>query len=64
MNNNFIFVLVIILILFFLNTFRFENYQTQTNEYNVILINHEKYQIIVVKNINNGHDKIYKIYKN
>ena len=64
MNNKLTFILITIIILIFLITFRTENFQLETNRYSVILVNHNKYQIIVVKNANNIQDKIYKIYKN
>ncbi len=64
MNNKLTFIFVIIIILIFLITFEYENFESETNKYNIILINHNKYQIIIIKNINNIQDKIYKIYKN
>ena len=64
MINNFTFILVIILILIFLNTFGGEKYKSQTNKYNVILINHRNYQIVLISNTNNVQNKIFKIYKN
>ena len=66
MYKNTSFVFIILLILIFFITFRFENFMVETNKYNIILINHKKYQIVIIKNknINNVQDKIYKIYKN
>lgn len=63
MNNKLIFIYIVIFILFFLITFKFENFQSETNKYNIILINHNKFQIIIIKDINNIQDKIFKIYK-
>ena len=34
------------------------------NKYKIILINHEKFNVLIVKNTNNSNTKIYKIYKN
>lgn len=64
MNNNLTFLFVIILVLIFLITFKSDNFQSKTNKYNVIFINHNKFTIIIIKNKNNIQDKIYKIYKN
>lgn len=64
MNNKLNFIFIIIIILIFLITFETENFQLETNKYSVILVNHNKYHIIVVKNANNIQDQIYKIYKN
>jgi len=50
--------------LFYNYTFIQENYENLTNKYNIIIINHKKYHIVIIKNINNVQDKIYKIYKN
>jgi hypothetical protein len=59
-----IFIFVILLILIFLITFVSDNFNLVTNKYSVILINHNEFQIIIIKNTNNIQDKIYKIYKN
>jgi hypothetical protein len=64
MVNNFIFILVMILLFIFINFFDNDNFQIMTTKYNVILINHKNYQIFIFKNINNIENKIFKIYKN
>lgn len=67
--NVFVFILIISFVLFFLNMYNKENFKLnlQTNKYNLILINHENYKIIILKNNfddeNNDIDKIIKIYK-
>lgn len=62
MNKQYIFIFVILIIFICVNIG--ENETFGTNKYNIILINHNNYQIIIVKNISNDDKKIYKIYKN
>lgn len=64
MQNKFIFILVMILLFIFMTFFHIDNFQLMTTKYNVILINHFNYQILIIKNINNIENKIFKIYKN
>ena len=61
-----IFILIILFVLIYINFLKKENFNTDanTNKYNIILINHKNYQIIIIKTINNNYNKIYKIYKN
>lgn len=61
MNNQYIFILVILIIFFFINIVRKETF---INKYNIVIINHKNYQIVIIKNTNNTDKKIYKIYKN
>ena len=60
-NKQYIFILVIILIFICVNI---EKEIFIANKYNIILIDHKKYLIIIIKNTNNTNKKIYKIYKN
>lgn len=62
MNKQYIFIFVIIMIFICVNIREKENFITY--KYNIILINHRNYHIIIVKNTNNTNHKIYKIYKN
>lgn len=62
MNKQLVFIIIILLILIYINIFIKENFYTK--KYNIILINHKNYQLIIVKNINNTIQNIYKIYKN
>lgn len=62
MNKQLVFIIIILLILIYINIFIKENFYTK--KYNIILINHKNYQLIIVKNINNTIKNIYKIYKN
>jgi hypothetical protein len=65
MNKQYIFILVILIIFICVNIIGKETFIT--NKYNIILINHNNYKIIIVKNTNNTNNtnkKIYKIYKN
>lgn len=62
MNKQYIFILVILMI--FICVYIRGKETFITNKYNIILINHNNYQIIIVKNISNTDKKIYKIYKN
>lgn len=64
MKNIYIFIFILVVILIFLNTFDSEHFYSKTNKYNVIFINHKNYQIIIIKNMSNNENKIYKIYKN
>ena len=64
MVNNFIFILVMILLFIFINFFNNDNFQLMATKYNVILINHKDFKILIFKNMNNIENKIYKIYKN
>ena len=64
MENNFIFILAMILLLIFINFFNNDNFQLMATKYNIILINHKNYKILIFKNINNIENKIFKIYKN
>lgn len=61
MNNQCTFILVILIIFFFINIVRKETF---INKYNIVIINHKNYQIVIIKNTNNTDKKIYKIYKN
>ena len=62
MNKRFIFILVIIMIFICVRIIEKENFNT--NKYYIIIINHIKYQVIIIKNTINNYKKIYKIYKN
>lgn len=62
MNKQYIFILIIFIIFICINIIGKESFIT--NKYNIILINHTNYKIIIVKNINNFDNKIYKIYRN
>lgn len=64
MENNFIFILAMILLFIFINFFNNDNFQLMATKYNIILINHKNYKILIFKNINNIENKIFKIYKN
>ena len=61
MNKQYIFIFVILIIFICVNI---REKETFTNKYNIILINHNNYQIFIVKNTSNTNKKIYKIYKN
>lgn len=62
MNKQYIFILVILMIFIFICIRGIETFIL--NKYNIILINHNNYQIIILKNTSNTDKKIYKIYKN
>jgi hypothetical protein len=62
MNKQYIFILVILIIFICVNILGKETFIT--NKYNIILINHKNYKIIIIKNTINTNKKIYKIYKN
>ena len=64
MKNNFFFILVMILLFIFINFIVNDNFQLMDAKYNLILINHKNYKILIFKNINNIENKIFKIYKN
>lgn len=62
MNKQYIFIFVILMIFICVNIGGKETFGA--NKYNVILINHNNYQIVIIKNTSNTDKKIYKIYKN
>ena len=62
MNKIIMFILIILLIFICVSIDFEENFKT--NKYKIILINHKNYKIIIIKDINNADNKIYKIYKN
>jgi len=62
MNKQCIFIFVILIIFIFIYSRGKETFIT--NKYNIIFINHNNYQIVILKNISNTDTKIYKIYKN
>lgn len=61
MNKRYIFIFVILMIFICINIGGKEIFDT--NKYNIISINHNNYQIFIVKNMSNTNKKIYKIYK-
>lgn len=62
MNKQYILILVFLMIFICIYIRGKETFIT--NKYNIILITHNNYQIIIVKNTSNTDKKIYKIYKN
>lgn len=62
MNKNIFFILIMLLIIVYININYKENFDA--NKYKTIFINHEKYQIIIINDLNTTKSKIYKIYKN
>ena len=65
MRVNWIFILVILLILLlFFITVRKENFYISESKYKLIIVKNKNYVFIHVKNLSNGENKIYKIYKN
>jgi hypothetical protein len=66
MKINWIFILVILLILLFVYITRTaENFiLTHQSQYKLIIVKNKNYILFHVKNQLNGENKIYKIYKN
>ena len=62
--NNFIFIIILILTVILINQNTLDNFLLKMTKYNIILINHEKYQMIILNDVNSIENKIYKIYKN
>ena len=66
MKINWIFILIILLILLFFLIYDFfykiENFTLR--EYRLIIVKNKNYLLLHFKNIINGENKIYKIYKN
>jgi len=63
MVKKWIFILIILLILLFIfTTERTENFSV--SQYRLIIVKNKNWIYIHIKNMNNGENKIYKIYKN
>jgi hypothetical protein len=65
----FIFIIMLILLFFFINGFvntinNFTKLDNKSNKYRLIIISNKNYFLLHFKNIINGSNQIYKIYKN
>ncbi len=56
-------VLIFIFVIILTYIYIFNQNNLILTNYNIILINHHKFQIIIIKNMNKIENKIYKIYK-
>ncbi len=66
MGINWIFILIILLILlfFFISDFFYKIENFTLSKYRLIIVKNKDYILLHFKNIINGENKIYKIYKN